>query len=167
MNRKILFVGAGAFVFGILLTGLVAFYSMPGMMMLEDESPHNFDDTVRVFEQTVRDAGWSVLQVHDMQGILKSHGHDVAAVQIFELCSSRYSAEILVEDDARLISPMMPCRVAIYEKSDGTTYISRMNSILMAKPFGGVIARVMDQAAVETEEVIHAVLNGSVATAGR
>lgn len=167
MNRKMVFAGVGAFVFGIVLTGLVGFYSMPGLMMLEDESPHSFADTVQVFEQAVSEAGWSVLQVHDMQGILADHGHDVAAVKIYELCSSLYSAEILVEDDARLISPLMPCRVSIYEKSDGTTYIARMNSELMAKPFGGVIARVMDTAAVETEEVIAAVLNGGVATAAR
>ncbi len=167
MSKKTWFVGAGAFVVGVILTGVIGFYSMPGMMMLEDESPYGFQETVQVFEEAVRDAGWSVLQVHDMQGILAGHGHDVAAVKIYELCSSRYSAEILREDDARLISPLMPCRVAVYEKSDGTTYIARMNSVLMAKPFGGVIARVMDQAAVDTEQVIDAVLNGGVSTALR
>lgn len=168
MKRNTVFAVVGAFVLGIVLTGVIGFYSLPGMMMLEDESPYTFQETVQVFEDTVRDAGWSVLQVHDMQGILAGHGHEVASVKIFELCSSRYSAEILVEDDARVISPLMPCRVAIYEKSDGTTYIARMNSVLMAKPFGGVIARVMDRAAVETEEVIHSVLNGgALATASR
>lgn len=167
MNRKTVLVGVGALVVGVLLTAVIGFYSMPGMMMLEDESPHNFSQTVQVFEQAVADAGWSILQVHDMQDILASHGHDVAAVKIFELCSSRYSAEVLVEDSARIISPLMPCRVSIYEKTDGSVHIARMNSELMAKPFGGVIARVMDKAAVETEEVIAAVLNGGVATAAR
>jgi uncharacterized protein (DUF302 family) len=167
MNNKMIAGVVSAFVFGIVLTGLIAYYSMPGLMMLEDESPHTFTETVQVFENAVSEAGWSILQVHDMREILDSHGHDVASVKIFELCSSRYSAEILVEDDARLISPMMPCRVSIYEKSDGTTYIARMNSVLMAKPFGGVIARVMDTAAVETEEIIEVVLNGGIATAAR
>ncbi|TVR67706.1 MAG: DUF302 domain-containing protein [Spirochaetaceae bacterium] len=167
MSKKTLLVGVGALVLGIVLTGLIGFFSLPGMMMLEDESPHSFLETVNVFEDAVSEAGWSVLQVHDMQSILAAHGHDVEAVRIYELCSSRYSAEILKEDDARLISPLMPCRVSIYEKSDGTTYIARMNSILMAKPFGGVIARVMDQAAVDTEQVIDAVLNGTIATATR
>ena len=167
MKKKLVAGAVSAFVLGVVLTGVIAYYSMPGMMMLEDESPYTFNETVRIFEDAVSEAGWSILQVHDMQQILENHGHDVAAVKIFELCSSRYSAEILVEDDARLISPMMPCRVSIYEKSDGTTHIARMNSVLMAKPFGGVIARVMDTAAVETEEVIEAVLNGGVSTAVR
>ena len=167
MEKKTLLVGAGALVVGIVLTAIIGFYSMPGMMMLEDESPFSFDETVQVFEREVADAGWSVLQVHDMQAILDGHGHEVAAVKIFELCSSRYSAEVLVEDDALVISPLMPCRVSIYEKTDGSVHIARMNSELMAKPFGGVIASVMDKAAVETEEVIAAVLNGGVSAAAR
>jgi uncharacterized protein (DUF302 family) len=46
------------------------------------------------------------------------------------------------------------CRIAIYEKSNGKTYITRMDSELMAKPFGGVINDVMQKAASEIEDVI-------------
>lgn len=163
MNKQTVIVGAVALVAGILLTGIVGFYSMPSVMMLEDESPHDFATTVAVFEREVAAGGWSVLQTHDMQQILANHGHDVDAVKIYELCSSKYSAEILALDDERIVSPLMPCRVAIYEKSNGRTYIARMNSQLMAKPFGGVIARVMDLAAVETEVVINKVLDAGSA----
>jgi uncharacterized protein (DUF302 family) len=158
MNKKTWAVAGAALAVGVVLTLVVVYYSMPGVMMLEDESPYSFDETVRRFEQEVFDAGWSVVVTHDMQAILEGHGHEVAAVKIFELCSSRYSAEVLAVDEARTISPMMPCRVSIYETTTGETYVSRMNSQLMAKPFGGVIARVMDTAAVETEEIIDAVL---------
>ena len=159
MNKQLVFVGLGALVAGVVLTAVIGFFSLPSLMMLEDRSPNDFETTVALFEQEVRAGGWSVLKVHDMQGILKNHGHDVAAVKIYELCSSRYSAEILALDDERIVSPLMPCRVAIYEKSDGSVYIARMNSQLMAMPFGGVINRVMQSAAVETEVVIRNVLN--------
>lgn len=167
MKKQTIFVGAGALVIGVLLTAVIGFYSMPSMMMLEDESPHDFATTVEVFEREVSAGGWSVLQTHDMQAILAGHGHDVAAVKIYELCSSKYSAEILRLDDERIVSPLMPCRVAIYEKSNGSTYIARMNSELMARPFGGVIAAVMNQAAVETEVVIERVLDDSIAVGAR
>ena len=164
MNKKTVLVGAGALVAGIVLTAVIGFFSMPSMMMLEDRSPHDFETTVAIFEREVREGGWSVLQTHDMQQILANHGHDVLAVTIYELCSARYSAEILSLDDERIVSPLMPCRVAIYEKSNGNTYIGRMNSLLMAKPFGGVIASVMSRAAFETEVVIERVLEpGAVA----
>ncbi len=139
---------------GGLLVGIIGFYSLPGLMMLEDESKYDFETTIEVLDEELNKAGWSVLTIHDMQETLKSHGHDVMSVKIYELCSSKYSAEILVLDDERIVSPMMPCRVAIYEKSDGKTYIARMDSELLAKPFGGVINEVMQTAASEIEDVL-------------
>lgn len=134
--------------------GFIGFYSLPGLMMLEDETKYDFETTVQVFEDKVNEAGWSILITHDMQETLKGHGHDVKSVKIFELCSSKYSAEILKLDDERIVSPLMPCRVANYEKSNGKTYIARMDSELLARPFGGVINEVMQQAASEIEDVI-------------
>ncbi|GAB6089476.1 DUF302 domain-containing protein [Spirochaeta dissipatitropha] len=159
MNKKLALATVGALLTGIILTAVIGFFSLPSLMMLEDESPYDFESTVQRFEAEVRAGGWSVLTVHDMQGILEGHGHDVDAIKIYELCSSKYSAEILSLDDERIVSPLMPCRVAIYEKSNGKTYIARMNSELMARPFGGVISSVMNSAAVETEVVISNVLN--------
>ncbi len=146
--------GIAGLVIGTFLTGIIGFYSLPGLMMMEDETKYDFETTVQVFEEKVNEAGWSILVTHDMQETLKGHGHDVLNVKIFELCSARYSAEILKLDDERIVSPLMPCRVAIYEKSNGNTYITRMDSELMARPFGGIINEVMQQAASEIEDVI-------------
>ena len=41
------------------------------------------------------------------------------------------------------LSVMMPCSIAVYEKADGKTYVSTMNSGLMGKMFGGTAAAVM------------------------
>lgn len=153
MKAKII-TGITALIAGALLMGFIGFYSLPGLMMLEDETKYDFETTVQVFEDKVNEAGWSILITHDMQETLKGHGHDVKSVKIFELCSSKYSAEILKLDDERIVSPLMPCRVAIYEKSNGKTYIARMDSELLARPFGGVINEVMQQAASEIEDVI-------------
>ena len=153
-----IFTGIAGLVLGIILTGIIGFYSLPGLMMLEDETAYDFETTVEVFEEKVREGGWSVLKTHDMKETLKGHGHDVLNVKIFELCSSKYSAEILKLDDERIVTPLMPCRVAIYEKSDGKTYIARMDSELLARPFGGVINDVMQQAASEIEDVIAQVI---------
>jgi uncharacterized protein (DUF302 family) len=160
MNKQTILIASGSLVAGIVLTTVIGFYSLPRLMMIEDASPYGFDQTVELFEKTVRSEGWSIVQVHDMQSILAGHGHDVDSVKIFELCSSKYSAEILKLDDERIVSPLMPCRVAIYEKSDGVTYVTRMNSELMARPFGGVIDSVMRLAAVETEQIIARIIDG-------
>ncbi len=155
MRKQVVFAGIIGLVAGLILMAVIGFYSLPGLMMLEDRSRYDdFDTTVEQFEQKVRDAGWSILTVHDMQETLRDHGHEVLSVKIFELCSARYSAEILELDDERIVAPLMPCRIAIYEKSNGNIYISRMDSELLARPFGGVIKDVMQVAAVEIEDVI-------------
>ncbi len=154
MNKQMILTGAGGFLAGLIIMAITGFYSLPGMMMLEDASRYDFDTTVEKFEQKVSDAGWSILKTHDMKEILEGHGHEVLNVKIFELCSSRYSARILKLDDERIVSPLMPCRIAIYEKSNGVTYITRMDSELLSRPFGGEIKDVMSIASVETENII-------------
>ncbi|NBG87812.1 DUF302 domain-containing protein [Isachenkonia alkalipeptolytica] len=156
-NQTIIFIVI-ALVAGGLLTGFTLYQSAPNAMMMEDESPYGFEETVERFKDEVEAAGWSVAGMHDMQEILDGHGFEVDRIEIYELCSSQYSAMILEEDDERIVSPLMPCRISIYEKSDGNTYISRMNSKLMARPFGGIINEVMQQAADETEEILDKVL---------
>lgn len=152
--RKELIYGLGGVLVGLMLTVFVAYKSAPGLMMVEDESKYSFEQTLEEFEKEVKAGNWKVAGTHDMQAVLAGFGHDVRAVKIYELCSSKYSKTILELDDERIVSPLMPCRVAIYEKSDGKTYISRMNNTLMARPFGGVINEVMQQAAGESEVFI-------------
>ena len=69
-----------------------------------------------------------------------------------------HAEKILKEGDERIVSSLMPCRVAIYEKPDGKVYISRMNSGLMAKTMGGIIAEVMSTASKENEEILNAII---------
>jgi len=156
-NRTILFVVI-ALIAGGLLTGFTVYQTAPDMMMMEDKSPYDFEETTARFEAEVEAAGWSIAGMHDMQAVMENYDYEVDSIKIYELCSSRYSALILEEDDERIVSPLMPCRISIYEKSDGNTYITRMNSKLMARPFGGIINEVMQQAADETEAIIENVL---------
>ncbi|MCW3490677.1 DUF302 domain-containing protein [Dethiobacter alkaliphilus] len=126
----------------------------PMQMILENESKYDFTETVERFKQNVSDAGWSVVGVYDYKEILADRGFEVLDIKIIALCSGQHSNEILQGDDERMVSPLMPCTIAIYEKSDGNTYIARLNSGVMAAPFGGVVAEVMETVAVETEEMV-------------
>lgn len=147
-----------AFLIGALLAVAVFFHSAPSLMILEDKSLYGFEETTVIFQKEVEAAGWSVVGYQNMQDILKGHGHNVLEIKIYELCSARYSALILKEDDERIVSPLMPCRVSIYKKSDGHTYITRLNSLLMAKPFGGLINEVMQEAGSQVEAIISKII---------
>lgn len=123
-------------------------------MILEYESRYDFEETTRLFEEKVKSEGWSIVQVFDYKEILGEKGFDILDVKIFAVCSGQYSGAILELDDERMVSPLMPCTISIYEKTDGKTYIAQLNSGEVAQPFGGVIAETMQAVAMETHAMI-------------
>ena len=144
----------GGFLLGIVVLTAAMFLMAPSLMMIESQSRYDFDETVERFRNQVDDAGWGILNHHDMQEVKAGMGYEVLPVKVFDVCSGHYSYTILREDDERIVTPMMPCRISIYEKSDGNTYIGRMNSGLVARLFGGIINDVMQNATAETEEFL-------------
>ncbi len=157
MKNHYLF-GLAGLVAGILLTALVGYKSAPAMMMKEAESQYNFEVSVAMFEQAVSDGGWRLSMVHDLQETMTKNGFQVNKVKVFELCHPGHAYKILKLDNERIVSNMMPCRVSIYEKSDGKTYVSWMNTALMGNMMGGVIAEVMADATKESESMIGSLL---------
>ncbi len=157
--KKLLITGISTFIAGGLLAVFVVFKMSPGMMLLEDSSPHNFETTVQKFEQAVKQQGWKIPKVHDLQATMHGFGKTVGPVMVFELCHPEHAEKILRESEERIVSTMMPCRVAIYEKADGRVYVSRMNSALMANAMGGIVKQVMAEAFLENEQMIEATIN--------
>jgi uncharacterized protein (DUF302 family) len=92
---------------------------------------------------------------------MKKYGKDVRPVKVFELCHPDHAGKILAADSERIVSVLMPCRVAVYERADGKTYVSRMNSGMMAGMMGGLIADVMADAASDNEKILEPVLGSN------
>jgi len=92
------------------------------------ESQKSFPETLKIFREEVIKAGWSVINVNNMAGVLSERGFTLHPVVIFDVCSGTYSARILSNDDYRPISAFMPCRVSIYRTSEGRVFIVRMNA---------------------------------------
>ena len=149
--------GLVGLVLGILLTGIIGYSVAPGMMMLEDESQYGFEETVAKLKESTKKQGWSIPTVHDLQKSMKKFGHDIAPVQVFELCHPDHASKILKASDERIVSSLMPCRVAVYEKN-GKVFVSRMNSGMMAGMMGGLIAEVMQAAASENEVILEPII---------
>lgn len=157
--KNVVIAGLVGFVIGSLITGFAIFKLSPGMMLIETSSPHDFATTVQKFETAVADQGWRMPAVHDLQATLLKNGKNVRSVKVFELCQPDHAEKILRESEERIVSTMMPCRVAIYEKADGKVYISRMNSALMSKAMGGIVKEVMSVAFSENELMIKSTIN--------
>lgn len=127
-------------------------------LFLEDTSPRPMVPTIEAFRTAVSAAGWSVLGMTNMTGILAERGFAVQPVLVFDVCSSRYSGDLLSNDATLFVSSMMPCSVAIYQTSTGKVVISRMNSGAMGGMIGGHAGDVVSKSGQEMEEIIKTTL---------
>ncbi|MDD4777755.1 MAG: DUF302 domain-containing protein [Fermentimonas sp.] len=123
-------------------------------MFYENSSKYSFDETVAKLSEIIAEGGWRVIQVLDLQEIMKKNGKEVLPVKVIELCKPDYAYRMLSDDGLRLYSNMLPCRISVYEKSDGSTYVSRMNAGMLSAQIGGVAQEVMTKAFTDTEEFI-------------
>ena len=128
-------------------------------MFMESASKFGFDETVSKLSEVAAAKGWKVLITHNLQESLKKNGYEVLPVSVMEICNPKHSARLLELDNERIYSNMMPCRISVYEKSDGKTYVSRMNSGMLAGQIGGIVEEVMTAATDDMEEMIKVVLD--------
>lgn len=125
-------------------------------MMIESLSPFGFQETVDRLTKSIAEKGWKMPALHNLQQTMHNFGKIVLPVSVIEICHPAFSGRILEQDDERIVAPMMPCRIAVFERSDGKTYISRINSVMFAAAFGGLIEEVMAGAANDMERIIEA-----------
>jgi uncharacterized protein (DUF302 family) len=115
-------------------------------MFLEYESKYSLDETIEILSETISNSGWKISIIHDLQETLRKNSIHVFPLKVIELCNPKYSSQILGVDDLRIYSSLMPCRISVYEKADGKTYISTMNAKQLSEQIGGVVQKVMTEA---------------------
>ncbi len=123
-------------------------------MLLESKSRYSFDETVSKLNEIILEGGWKILHQHDLQEIMKKNGKDILSVKVVELCSPDYAYRLLSDDSLRIYSSMLPCRISVYQKSDGKTFLSRLNPMLLASQAGGVVQDVMTAVYHDVEVMI-------------
>jgi len=143
---------------GMVLGLLIAFFIAPSLMFREDSNSKDFEITVASLEKAIEARGWKIPVVHDLQATMKKFNKDVRSVKVLEICHPDLSYQILSQSNEKIVSSMMPCRISVYEKEDGSVWISRMNSGFLAKPMSPVIRKTMSAAAADVEEIIAEVM---------
>jgi len=144
-------------VLGASLIAYVIYKMAPRLMIRESRSRYDFEQTLKQLQLSIDQKGWKTPHVHDLQATMMNFNFEVRKVKVMEVCKPDYAYMVLSRDDERIASTMMPCRISVYEKSDGQVYVSRMNSVRMGGVFGGVIKKAMDKAGRESEEIISSV----------
>ena len=156
MKNNIAFILAGLLA-GLVIAVFSVFYLTPQVLLKETKSGFDFETTIEKFEKAVIDGGWKIPAKHNLrETLLKSGKSDVNNVLVFEICNPDLAEKILLSEDEKLVSSLLPCRVAFYEKNDGNVYFSRMNSGLLSRVMGKITRVQMKQAFDETEEFLKA-----------
>ncbi len=144
---------------GIILMGGVVWIAMPNMMLTVHKSTLDFEETVSAINESALEHEWLVPKIYNIQKSLQAAGHDdMTRVKILSLCQPHYAYNILRDDDNKMVTAIMPCRIGVYEAGDGQVYVSEMNIGLMSKMFGGTIERVMGQVAKEESEILEGII---------
>jgi uncharacterized protein (DUF302 family) len=124
------------------------------MVVLEKKSRLGFNETVEALLAEAQSRDWTVPAVHDLRQSLAKAGKKVRPVKVIEICKPEYSGQMLELNDERIISVMMPCRISVYEKDDGLTYIALMNTSNITSELPPVISWVMKEASEEVLGIV-------------
>ena len=124
-------------------------------LIIESLSPYGFQETLKRLTRSIDEQGWKMPALHDLQQTLANFGKAVLPVTVLAICHPKHSGRLLERDQERIVSSLMPCRISVYEHSDGKVYVSRLNSGIMAANFGGLIETVMKETTEEVEEIIN------------
>jgi len=133
------------FVAGLVFVMVVAMLAMSKMMFTERVSPFGLEETVARIQHNVEEDpvlkanGWALAGLRNPAKAVQNDGGNVLPVLMVEICSTKYSGPILKDDDYRILSILMPCKISVYKKQDGKVYIGSMNAGLMGRFFGPMV----------------------------
>ena len=123
-------------------------------MFIKNESKYSAEQTVEKIVSALENTKWNVLHMHHLHNSLAKHGYNVPPVTVIEVCRPDYSVQMLSLDEQRIYSSLMPCRISVYDTSEGKVYISRMNSGALAAQAGGITEKVMTLAFRDIEQIL-------------
>lgn len=127
-------------------------------LFIESQSRYNFDQTMEKLSEIIISGGWNISVILDLQSSLSKSGINVLPVKVIELCNPGLASQILQNSDTRIFSGMLPCKISVYGKDNGKTYISVLNAGSFALQIGGKVEAVMTEAFSQVEKFIYQII---------
>ncbi|MDD4911113.1 MAG: DUF302 domain-containing protein [Sideroxydans sp.] len=146
----------GGFFLGLIVLGVLAYSYAGSLMFREVESPFGVEETIARIQQNIQNTGngWALSGLRNPGKAVEADGGNTLPVMMIEACSTKYSGPILKDDSVRFLSILMPCKISVYKKNDGKTYIGMMNAGLMGKMFGPMVGETMGHVAADQAKFI-------------
>lgn len=123
-------------------------------LIVEQKSKYSFIETVERLTTEAKESSWNIPVIHDLQKSLLKSGKEINPVTVIEICKPEFSGKLLELNYERIISVFMPCRISVYEKNDGKTYVALINGEALAGSQPKNIAEVMKAASDEIFKIV-------------
>ena len=127
-----------AVIFGLVITFASSAYATQEMV-IEKQSPLEFDATVEKLIANAKALGWKVpkkWKKNFQRNFKRAAKIDIGGRAIVvEMCEPVAGANLMQHDKYKKFLSMMPCTVAVYEQGDGKVYLSMMNIQMMAQMY--------------------------------
>lgn len=146
--------GLVGFALGITLTVAAVYFLAPRLMLVHERSTRGYRETLTTLHEQALAQGWTVPTVHELDVMIGKFGYQTHPAAVMEMCKPALASRVLDDDQARAVAAMMPCRVAVYETRSGDVIVTRMNTALLSRVFGGVVTEVMTRATRESDRVV-------------
>jgi uncharacterized protein (DUF302 family) len=130
-------------------------------LIVEKLSLYDFDRTVELLCEKALLKEWKIPALHDLQDSLAKSGKSVKPVKVIEICKPEYSGQMLEKNDERIVSVMMPCRISVYLKDDGKTYVALLNGTALSSGLPESVKKVIIDSSNEVFEIVESVI-GSI-----
>ena len=144
-----------AFLLGVVFTAFTAKVALPRVMFKEVRSPFDHAQTINVIrERVAARSGWRVTaEIDQRAAILAGGAEDVGPYHILKICHGGHASRMLGADSRKYFGVMMPISVAVYQRSDGHTYVSLVNGDAISKVFGGRYEEVLLDVRTDMEHI--------------
>lgn len=143
----------------ILIFGLGFSITAENPIIFEKESAYDFATSLKIIKEATKEEGWTIPNEFDMQANMKKNGHTVLPFHIFVLCHSGFAKKVLDNDNARHLAAIMPCRIGVYKKEDGSVYISWSNLQKLGEDLGEPAESILKEVALEIKKIAESVLH--------
>jgi uncharacterized protein (DUF302 family) len=125
---------AAGILWGVAATSTFGVIILRHSLINEYKSKLGFKETVAQLANDIKSKkGWLVRTPSCSLPNPKDGTHATA----IKLCNGAYASELMNDESARKTAAMIPCTFAVYQKSDGKTYISRLNVSIIGSLLGG------------------------------
>ena len=128
---------------GLFIATIIGRIFIPQAIITEQLSTLDFDDTVEAIQNNALISSWNVPKIYDIQDMLYDDGYEINKFNTMELTNVKQMKNIASDEKIEKFSILMPFRVCVYEKDDGSVFISSLNASLLSNFYGKPISSVL------------------------